>query len=119
VIDDAANDAVSPFRTGFAVVNAPHATTFPAVDASNRTKWVRFAPATQSAVAVGNVNVAVFVFCAGAVPDAADQSAAVVATRAYAPPDGSVTFAPASVGVVDESPRYNVAGGVHAGSVNR
>jgi hypothetical protein len=41
-----------------------------------------------------------------------------VDTRAYEPDEGSVMFPPASVGVVDDRPRYSVAGGEYAGSVN-
>jgi hypothetical protein len=105
--------AVSPFKIGFAVVSAPHVCNV-AVDSDvNNPKCVRFAPDDQSADAAVNASAFRFVVAAGAVPVAARQSAGADCLRAYAPPDGSVKFPAASVGVVDDSPMYRFAAAVN------
>lgn len=94
-------DAVSPFRTFFAVPRTPYARKLPDEDASNNTTYVRLEPDTQSPVAAGNVIAAALVV----EPDeAAFQVAPDVATRAYEPVDGSVMLEPPAVGVVEDRP---------------
>jgi len=88
-----ANEAVSPLAIAFAVVRIADLSMFPAVRASYVAKCVTV---PHDAVAVANVITAAF----DADPaDAAPQSAATVAFRAYAPPVTSVPVA-ASVGSV-------------------